>query len=127
MIYCDTSALTKLVLGEPESDAFRAFISGDSIVSSALARTELPRSVLRRSPLAHKEIAEIILRTSLLALTPSLLDRAGLLPPPLLRSLDAIHIASALLVRAELTAFVSYDDRMLEAAAVLGLPTASPR
>lgn len=64
--------------------------------------------------------------TTLLALRTDLLTRAGTLLPPALRSLDAIHLASALIIRDELDAFVAYDARLLEAASALGLPVASP-
>ena len=63
---------------------------------------------------------------TLVELTPSLLESAGRLPDPSLRSLDAIHVATALLVRDEIDAVISYDQRMLTAAAAHGLPTASP-
>jgi predicted nucleic acid-binding protein len=56
-----------------------------------------------------------------------LLTRAAELDPPTLRSLDAIHLAAALELAADLGVIVTYDDRMLEGAAALGLTTTSPR
>jgi predicted nucleic acid-binding protein len=64
---------------------------------------------------------------NLIRLDDALLDRAGELDPPSLRSLDAIHLASALALGADLGVVITYDDRMLHGAAALGLPTASPR
>ena len=68
-----------------------------------------------------------MLRTlSLVTLDRELLEVAGKLTPPTLRSLDAIHLATALTLREELEAFVAYDERLLTAASDLGLPVASP-
>ena len=63
---------------------------------------------------------------TLVELTPSLLESAGRLPDPMLRSLDAVHVATALLLRDELDVVISYDKRMLAAAAAHGLPIAAP-
>ncbi len=61
-----------------------------------------------------------------IAVTPELLDRAGKVEPAHLRSLDAIHLASAAVLADELAAFVAYDERLTEAAARAGLPVARP-
>ena len=63
-----------------------------------------------------------------LALDPELLDQAATLAPAArLRSLDAVHLASAQVLGADLEALVTYDHRMEEAATALGLPVAAPR
>jgi predicted nucleic acid-binding protein len=59
-------------------------------------------------------------------LTDEVLSKAAGGRPPTLRVIDAIHLASALAIRRELTAFVAYDKRLLAAAKAAGLPTASP-
>ena len=56
----------------------------------------------------------------------SVLTRAAGARPVTLRALDAIHLASVLAIRHELTALVCYDKRLLAAAQDAGLPTASP-
>lgn len=127
LFYCDTSALTKLVVHESESTALVAYLGTDfPLVSSDVAITELPRAVLRRAPEMRERIDQTLDSLTLVTLSVRLLNRAGAIPPPQLRSLDAIHLASALTIRDELRAFIAYDTRLLEAAAALGLPVASP-
>jgi len=81
-----------------------------------LVRTELRRAVRRRDdallPVADAVLAALVL----VELDADLLDAAGILEPPALRTLDAVHVQSALLVGDELEAFVTYDDRMADAA-----------
>jgi predicted nucleic acid-binding protein len=96
------------------------------MVSSELARTEVARAVARITDLANGRVVEILQKVHLVALSTRLLTEAGRLAPPSLSSLDAIHLASALLIRDDLEAFVAYDDRLLESAAALGMPVASP-
>ena len=128
MIYFDTSALTKLVVKEPESDALVTWLDQRLDLpkgSSMLCRTELPRAVRMGGDIAYLR-AQLILGDLLqIPLTPDLLDAAGSLPGPL-RSLDAIHLATALRLRDSLHWLVAYDQRLLDAAQQAGLPTASP-
>ena len=56
----------------------------------------------------------------------TVVEAASRLPDPMLRTLDAIHVATALLIREDLDVLVSYDQRMLAAASAHGLPTAAP-
>jgi predicted nucleic acid-binding protein len=128
VIYFDTSALTKLVVKEPESDAMAAWLDQHLDLpkaSSMLCRVELPRAVRPGGDIAYLR-AQLILGDLLqVPLTPELLDAAGSLPGPL-RSLDAIHLATALRLRDGLHWLVAYDQRLLDAAQQAGLPTASP-
>ena len=126
MIYVDSSAVVKLILAEPESAALLTFVATESLASSAILRTELPRAVARRAPAKLAEAVQLLHRVALLAADKAVLDSAARLSPQSLRSLDAIHLASALELRDELTAFVAYDERLLDAASALGLPVASP-
>ncbi len=126
MLYLDTSAVVKLLLREKESLALRAFIGDQDWASSALLRTELPRALVRVEPSVLPRAVDVLARVSLLAIDTRVLDTAARLSPSSLRSLDAIHLASALQLGDELTAFVAYDDRLLAAASALGLPVASP-
>ena len=126
MLYLDTSAVVKLLLVEEESLALQAFIGDQDWASNALLRTELIRALARVDPSVVPRALDLLAQPSLLAIGTQVLDTAALLSPPSLRSLDAIHLASALQLRDELTAFVAYDDRLLAAASALGMPVASP-
>jgi len=126
LLYLDTSAAVKLLLLEEESLAIRAYVSDQAWASSALLRTELVRAVVRVDPSVVPRALDLLLQPRLLAIEARILDTAARLSPPSLRSLDAIHLASALELRDELTAFVAYDDRLLAAASALGMPVASP-
>ncbi|PXY26178.1 type II toxin-antitoxin system VapC family toxin [Prauserella endophytica] len=128
MIYLDTSALVKLVVKEDETPELVSWLrehGGTRKGSSMLARVELPRAVRRGGDVAYLR-AQLVLGDLLqLPMTAAVLDAAGSLPGPL-RSLDAIHLASAMRVRAELQHLVAYDQRLLETARLAGLPIASP-
>ena len=128
MIYFDTSALAKLVVKEAESAALGEWLD-DHVAqpkcSSMLCRVELPRAVRHGGDLAYLRAQMVLGDLMQIPLTPLLLDAAGSLPGPL-RSLDAIHFVTALRFRADLHALVAYDNRLLEAAELAGLPTASP-
>ena len=129
MIYLDSSALVRLALTEPESAALTAWLaerSGQPLVSSALHRAEVPRAVWRAEPGALPRSYRVIRRIARVALTSRVLDDSATLPPQGLGPALAIHLASALAVRPDLTAFVAYDRRLLAAAASAGLPVASP-
>lgn len=117
----------KLVLEEAESTELKDFLRVEHVLaSSEIVRTELVRGALRREPGAHRQVEEALRRVRLLTVNEARLTLAGTVPPIGLRSLDAIHLASALRLRDVLTAFVAYDLRLLDAASALGLPIASP-
>ncbi|MCY7411933.1 MAG: type II toxin-antitoxin system VapC family toxin [Salinibacterium sp.] len=126
MLYLDTSAAVKLLLAEEESLAIRAYVNDKDWACSALLRTELVRAVVRVDPSVVPRALDLLLQPRLMAISMRVLNVAAKLDPPGLRSLDAIHLASALELRDELTAFVAYDDRLLAAASALGMPVASP-
>lgn len=126
--YLDTSALVKLVIDETETRALRSWLVSESptAVSSELARTELLRAVRRSDP-TRTVLARHVL-DALILITPSqqTFDAAGLLEPTVLRSLDALHLASALELADDLDGIVTYDDRMADAARNLGIAVLSP-
>jgi len=129
MIYLDSSALVKLAVTVPESAALGHWLSercGQPLVSSALHRAELPRAVWQAEPGALPRSYKMLKRIARVALSADVLDDAATLPPPELSPAQAIHLASALAVKRDLTAFVSYDERLLTAAGNAGLPVASP-
>lgn len=128
MIYLDSSALVKLVVREAESDALSAWLAAHvntRRVSSALVRAEVPRAVIQGGDITRLRAQMVIGDLVQMPLTPALLDVVGALPQSL-RSLDAVHLASAIRVSDDLLAFVTYDKRLLAAAAEVGLPTAAP-
>ena len=129
-IYLDTSALVKLVVAEDESQSLQSYLSAradDSLFSAALARTELIRAVAPNGAQAIADARDLLNSLDTVMLTRQLLDDAGTLQPLRLRSLDAIHLKAAQRAGDTLRAVVTYDARMLSAAADLGISTASPR
>lgn len=128
MIYLDSSALVKLVRPEAESEALRAFLAarGQRLVASVLVAVEVRRAV-RRDNIARLPLADVQLeRVGMIDLTAAVIDNAGRLPDPSLRSLDAIHVATAMLLGAELDTMITYDKRMLAAAEANALPAVCP-
>ena len=99
MIYLDSSALVKLVVREDETAALTAWLATEQEtpkVSSDLVIVEVPRAVMRSVPTALLSAHHLVARLQKVALTPELLTAAAALQPPLLRSLVAVHLASAL-------------------------------
>jgi predicted nucleic acid-binding protein len=126
--YLDTSAAVKLLMIEPESPALRRWLRGQpERASAALLRVELVRAVRRAAlPRLIPEARKLLAGVHLIRLDDALLDRASELDPTELRSLDSIHLAAAASLGDDLAAVVSYDQRLLAAAASLGMPTATP-
>ena len=130
MIYLDSSALVKLALTEPESAVLAGWLAEHAdqpLVSSALHRAELPRAVWQAEPGALPRSYKVMRRIARVALSADVLDDSATLPPRELTPAQAIHLASALAVKRDLTAFVCYDERLLAAAKDAGLPVTSPR
>jgi predicted nucleic acid-binding protein len=130
MIYLDSSALVKLALTEPESAALAQWLAeraDQPLVSSVLHRAEVPRAVWCAEPGALPRSYRVIKRIAKVALTADVLDNSATLPPQALGPAQAIHLASALALKKDLTAFVAYDESLLAAAADAGLPIAAPR
>lgn len=129
-LYLDTSALVKLVIEESESKDLQDYLSRysqDGAVTAELSRTELLRAVTPAGPGCVGNARTLLGALQYVVLTTTLLDAAGsLLPGTVLRSLDAIHLAAASLMTADLRAIVTYDVRMISAATQLGLATVSP-
>lgn len=125
--YLDSSAIVKLVIAEPKSSALRRFLRRRRRGCPALWRA--PRSCGRCCGRAGGGVARaraVLARLDLVRLNDRLLEAAGELQPAELRSLDAIHLATARQLGSDLGHVVSYDERMLDTARRLGLPTAAP-
>jgi predicted nucleic acid-binding protein len=125
--YLDSSAVVKLVVAEPESAALRTHLRRRPLVSSALARTEVLRALLPAGEIALSRAHEVLRRLDLVRINDRVLDAAGILQPAQVRSLDAIHLATAQLLGEDLGQVVTYDDRMADAARSLGLKIIAPR
>lgn len=132
MIYMDTSALTKLLISEPETPELRTWLTaqinrGDSAATSALGRVELMRTVARYGDSGQSDRARYLLDgLDILPLTEPMMTLAESIGPATLRSLDAIHLAAAAFFKQQLITFVTYDHRLLEGCRNIGLTTASP-
>ncbi len=131
MIYLDSCALLKLVLPEEGTPELRALLSSraaEGHATSALAQTEIARALIRvRAEPETADAAEDLLDRMLrIRITDLVLRAAGLFPARHLRTLDAIHVASAEQLEAALTAFVTYDKRLAAIAGDRGLPVHSP-
>jgi len=126
--YIDSSALVKLVIPEPESEALRAELAKwERHVSSALARVEVVRACARVDAKAGRIAEQIVGALDLIALDERVLEEAALLRPVELRFLDSIHLASALLLGGALGVAIVYDDRLLEAMRAAGVAATAPR
>ena len=127
-IYADTSALVKLVINESESTSLVAHLRGSNLqlISSEITEIELLRAVARADPDQIPGALALLEKTVLLPLTSEIKRRAASLKPTHMRSLDAIQLATALEIQADLDTLVSYDKRMVAASRSAGIETCSP-
>jgi len=129
MIYLDSSAAVKLVHAEAESQPLRDWLEAHADtgwVSSVLVEVETYRALARYAPSALTRLAQVLDLIDLVDLTPAIRVRAQAVDPVTVRSLDAIHMATALHIHGQLIAFVAYDSRLCEAARTAGLPVQAP-
>ncbi len=125
--YLDSSAIVKLAVQEPESAALRRYLRRRRpLVSSALARTEISRALLTLGTEAVQRGLDVLARLELARLSDRVLIAAGTLLSADLRSLDAIHLATAQDFGADLARLVTYDARMTSAARRLGITVSAP-
>lgn len=124
--YLDASALVKLVIEEPESPALnRWYVEAERLVTSRIGVIETTRASARRDfEVAHRD--RILSDMEVVEVLPAIASVAATLEPASLRTLDAIHLATALALVPDLDAFVTYDDRLAEAARAIGLPVVRP-
>ena len=127
LTYVDSSAIVKLVVAEPESQALRRYLSRRlPLVSSALARAEVARALMPSGPEAVARGEEVLRRIQFLRVNDRVLREAGRMEPVDLRSLDAIHLASARHLGPSVKRIVTYDERMAGAARAKGWSVAAP-
>jgi predicted nucleic acid-binding protein len=126
-VYLDASALVKFVIAERESAALRRHVDGHVLVSSRLADTEVRRAAGRQPGLVAEASLDAVAATVFfIELTPAVARAAGDALPPTMRSLDAIHLATALAIRDELSAMITYDLRLRDAAQDAGITVFAP-
>ncbi len=125
--YVDSSALVKLAVEEPESGALRHYLRRRRpLISSALARTEVLRALLLEDDEGVARGRAVIGSLELVRVNDRVLNAAGILTPPDLRLLDAIHLATVGQLGADVGEIVTYDERMKAAATTLGYKVTSP-
>jgi uncharacterized protein len=124
--YIDTSAVTKLLITEAESDALAHELDATrpDLAACYLLETEVRRVVHRVESLTQEAATNVLDSVDLYEVPPSLLREAGLVPGENLRSLDAIHLTAA--IRIGVDAVLTYDTRMIDAARNLGLAVVAP-
>jgi uncharacterized protein len=126
-VYLDASALVKLVVTERESGALRRFLGRHpERITSALSRVEVLRSVRHQGKPALRRAQRVLSHIAILHLDDEVLNAAAALDPSVLRSLDAIHIASAQALGDDLEGVVTYDRRMTDALDMLGIRVHAP-
>jgi uncharacterized protein len=129
MIYLDSAAVVKLVHSEPESQALRDWLderAEATWVSSVLVEIESFRALARHAPQAVVRLHPVLDLIDLIDFSPRMRILAQAVQPVTVHSLDAIHLGTALAIRPDLTSFVTYDKRLLDAAATSGLRVDSP-
>jgi predicted nucleic acid-binding protein len=125
-LYLDSSAGTKLVVVEPETEALLAYLADHEsaeIVSSILFETEIRRAARRRG-VAGERVTAVVDMVNLAEASRAVFRAAATVEPASLRSLDALHLTTAM--REEVDVFVTYDDRLRESAEQAGLAVAAP-
>jgi len=129
MIYLDSAAVVKLVHAEPESATLRSWLDKRAEVqwiSSVLTEIESFRALARYAPAAVSRLPAVLDQIDLIDLDQRIRMLAQTVTPVTVRSLDAIHLGTALRSRSSLTSFVTYDKRLRDAARAVGLPTDAP-
>ena len=125
--YLDSSAIVKLAVREPESDALRKYLRRrQPLVSSGLARTEVLRALLPGGEKALTAGRRVLARIDLVRVNDRVLNLAATLQPAELRSLDAIHLATVGRIGSDLGEIVTYDERMATAARIMGYTVSAP-
>jgi predicted nucleic acid-binding protein len=127
LTYLDSSAIVKLAVQEPESIALRRYLRRrQPYITSALARTEVARALMPVGPTAVRRGMDVLARLDLVRINDRILVAAGALLPTAIRSLDAIHLATAQQLGMEIARIVTYDERMTVAARANGWIVAAP-
>jgi hypothetical protein len=130
LYYIDTSAALKLLAEESHSRSFATFYDdsvGASWVSSALLRVEVIRAVTQAMPAALPDARDLLLAFTYVSVDDEIVDAAMNEPDRMLRSLGAVHLATARVLGPDLDGLATYDDRLAAAARDAGIPVVQPR
>ena len=129
MIYLDTSAMVKLVVREAESADLAGWLAANQdqqLVTSTVGRIELVRAASRLSGSDVIRARSFLTSVGLVALSRGVAELAETIGDPALRTLDALHLASAYVLQPDLLALCAYDHRLTDAAVSVGMPVSSP-
>jgi uncharacterized protein len=129
MLYLDAAAIVKLVHSEPESETLRAWLADRAEtgwISSVLVEVEAFRALARHSPGAISRLPPVLDLIEMVEINQAIRTAAQTVAPTTVRSLDAIHLATALRLGEQLTSFVTYDKRLADAAQGAGLRVDMP-
>ena len=127
LAYLDASAFMKLVLDEPESQAFEDVSRPFEWTSSAILEVEATVGVRRRQAALVEDVHALLGSVRLIEVDARVRQVACGLPDPGLRTLDAIHLATALSLGERCGTFFAYDERLIAAARAHGLTVTVPR
>jgi uncharacterized protein len=127
LAYVDASAFVKLFLLERESEALSVATDSWQLASSALLEVEAVLAVRRRKPDAETTVRAMLQGLELIDIDADIRRAAAGVANPHLRSLDAIHVATALSLGDHIGAFFAYDQRLIAAARAHGLPVTVPQ
>ena len=129
MIYLDSAAVVKLAHAEPGTVALRSWLderAETGWISSVLVEVESFRAIARYAPQAISRLPAVLDQIDLIDMTSRIRVLAQAVEPVTVRSLDAVHLATAMHRRSTLTSFVTYDNRLLDAARTADLPVSAP-
>jgi uncharacterized protein len=127
LAYVDASAFVKLIVRERESEAMAETVDGQPLASSALLEVEAVRTVRRRQPDDEPTLRDMLLDLDLVEISVEIRESACTLGDSHLRSLDAIHLATALSLGQRCGTVITYDDRLAAAARAHGLTVTVPQ
>ena len=124
----DTSALVKLIVNEQHSKSLSSWVDGckQDLFISELARTEVSRAIARVDPNLIRQFNAIVTRFGVIRVSTQVLTIAAVLTPTTLRTLDAIHLASCVILGDDLTGFVTYDNAQASAASINSIEVITP-
>ncbi len=124
----DSSALVKLIVNEPKSQSFSTWLKNckHDLFVSEIAHTEVARAIARVDANLQGQLKNVLERFGTIRVSSQILTIAGVLTPTNLRTLDAIHLASCLILGDDLKGFVTYDSAQADAASHNGITVIAP-
>jgi len=124
----DSSAIVKLIVDEPNSQNFGNWLKNckSELFVSEIAHTEVARAIARVDANLHRQLKTVLERFGTIRVSSQILAIASVLAPTKLRTLDAIHLASCLILGDDLDGLVTYDDSQTDAAQQNGITVVAP-